>query len=61
MSAIRLAATYFLGATVLLAWHDPVHSLVTRAAIESLSAEMRRFWGTETDPLIARYCLYPDE
>jgi len=61
MDAIRLAAAYFLAASVSQAWHDPVHALITRAAIESLPMEMRQFWGTETDPLVARYCLYPDE
>jgi hypothetical protein len=61
MGAIRLAAAYFLAASVSQAWHDPVHALITRAAIESLPMQMRQFWGKETDPLIARYCLYPDE
>ncbi len=55
------AVCLLLGAGVSFAWHDPVHALITRAAVLALPLEMRHFWGAETDRLIARYCLYPDE
>ena len=61
MRPIRIAVACLLGAALSFAWHDPVHALITRAALLSLPPEMRQFWGAESDPLITRYCLYPDE
>jgi hypothetical protein len=42
------------------AWHHPVHYMITRAAIDSLSAGDRRAFGDEIAPLIERYSVYPD-
>ena len=61
MRAAPIAALCLLGTGVIFAWHDPVHALITRAALLSLPTEMRRFWGAETKDMITRYCLYPDE
>src|SRR3954447_11128041 len=61
MRVAPIAALCLLGAGVAFAWHDPVHALITRAALLSLRPEMREFWVSETNNLIARYCLYPDE
>ena len=47
-------------AAPLPAWHTPVHRMITAAALRTLPAEMRAFWGTEGDRLAAEYCLYPD-
>ena len=60
MRAIHIAATRLFAAPS-LAWHDPVHALITRAALLSLPAEASQFWGVESDRLITRYSLYPDE
>ena len=61
MRAAPIASLCLLGAAIAVAWHDPVHALITRAALLSLPAEMREFWVSETNNLITRYCLYPDE
>jgi hypothetical protein len=61
MKAIQIAAACLFGAVACFAWHDPVHALITRAALLSLPAEMSQFWGIESDRLVTRYCLYPDE
>ena len=61
MTSIRIAAVCLMGVTVSLAWHDPAHALITRAALLSLPAEMRQSFGDQTDALITRYSLYPDE
>jgi hypothetical protein len=61
MKAIRIAAACLFGAALAFAWHDPVHALITRAALLSLPPEMSQFWGAESDPLITGYSLYPDE
>ena len=50
----------FLLAFTLMAWHDPVHELITRAAFQSLPERVRQQWAAEAPQLISRYCLYPD-
>jgi YVTN family beta-propeller protein len=61
MRVLPVAAVCLLSAVICFGWHDPVHALITRAALFALPLEMRQFWSAETDRLIARYCLYPDE
>jgi hypothetical protein len=43
-----------------MAWHDPVHELITRAAIQSLPQALQQQWAAEIPQLTGRYCLYPD-
>ena len=43
-----------------MAWHDPVHELITRVALQSLPPFMRQLWAKESSNLATRYCLYPD-
>jgi hypothetical protein len=61
MRTAPITAMGLLGTGISLAWHDPVHALITRSAVMSLRVEMRQFWGAETEHLITHYCLYPDE
>ena len=49
-----------LAARGLMAWHDPVHELITRVALQSLPLELRQRWASELAKLTARYSLYPD-
>lgn len=56
----RLAALAVLAAGSMMAWHDPVHARITRAALESLPTGMQRQWASESERLIVRYSLYPD-
>jgi hypothetical protein len=60
MKAIRIVAACLFAAPS-FAWHDPVHALITRAALLSLPAEASQFWGVESNRLATRYSLYPDE
>ncbi len=57
---LRSFAILLLTVPGAIAWHDPVHELITRAAMQSLPAEMRQQWSTEYESLATRYCLYPD-
>jgi hypothetical protein len=43
-----------------LAWHDPVHELITRNALGSLPARMQQKWAPFADRLAREYSLYPD-
>jgi hypothetical protein len=43
-----------------MAWHDPVHELITQAAIQSLPQALQQQWAAEIPQLTGRYCLYPD-
>jgi hypothetical protein len=59
MTGIR-GIPLFLLALSLMAWHDPVHELITRAAIQSLPQALQQQWAAEIPQLTGRYCLYPD-
>lgn len=41
-------------------WHDPVHQMITRAALASLPAAAQERFGAETTALVRKYCVYPD-
>ena len=56
----KLPIPLLLCASSLVAWHDPVHELITRAAFQSLPQALRQQWAAEAPQLTARYCLYPD-
>ena len=45
---------WFILAAPLLAWHTPVHRQITRAAFETLPAEMRQKWAAGSALLIER-------
>ena len=51
---------FFFLAHRVTAWHDPVHELITRVALQSLPPSMRQHWAAEFSKLTSRYCLYPD-
>jgi hypothetical protein len=56
----RIAATALLLTTQGIAWHDPVHARITRAALRSLAPDMQRKWEAQAERLILEYSLYPD-
>jgi hypothetical protein len=56
----QAALAFFFLASTLWAWHDPVHELITRAALQSLPQALRQQWTAEASNLTRRYCLYPD-
>jgi YVTN family beta-propeller protein len=56
----RTLLLFFFLARSVMAWHDPVHELITRVALQSLPPSMRRHWAAESTKLTSRYCLYPD-
>ncbi len=60
MPIARSILLFLFLAPVANAWHDPVHELITRVALQSLPPYMRQLWAGEASNLSSRYCLYPD-
>jgi hypothetical protein len=60
MPTVRTILPFFLLAHSVVAWHDPVHELITRVALQSLPLSLRQLWAKESSNLTSRYCLYPD-
>jgi hypothetical protein len=58
---LSLACVSALAAGPVPAWHNPVHQMITAAALRSLPAGLFAFWGAEGDRMAAEYSLYPDE
>ena len=60
MRVLRLAVVCLLAGAAGWGWHDPVHALITRAALESLPSRMQEKWAPFAEPLARQYSLYPD-
>jgi hypothetical protein len=60
MTIPRILAACWLFSPACFAWHSSVHVQITRAAFDSLPAEMRHQWSVEADRIAREYSLYPD-